>query len=513
MFNIFLMIILVFLLIRIDYDCLLYFQQNRYEARRYYLWMKSKFFKIIDFKYFIFISLMLIFYLIKANFILTYTLLFLYALITLIIFLRKKYIKALVFTRRVKVQVFVLVLIQFILCIYFNSLIYFILLELLSYFLIYIMHLITLPLELLIARRYLLQAKEILRNNKFKIIGITGSYGKTSTKHTIFSVVNEQFYSYMTPASFNTPMGITKSIRENLKKIHQVFVCEMGADKVNDIKQLMEFVKPDISVITSIGPQHLATFKNIENIIKEKMKAVEMLGSDGVAIINIDNEYINNYQIKNKCIIKKISLKNNDADYYAYDIKCNQEGSSFKVKIKNNTYDFKTKLIGKHNIMNCLAAIAVGDVLDMEYTDIYQGIKKQNYVPHRLELKKINGFTFIDNAFNSNPVSSKLSIDTLSIMDFKKIVITPGFIDLGSQENFYNYEFGKYMADKVDVVYLVGINQTKAIYQGLKDNKMQNDKIKVVKDINEAIKDIYQHFLPNEVIILLENDLPDAFSN
>lgn len=512
MLNILLIISWILLLIRLNYQSLLYFQQNRYESKRYFLWMKNNLFRIFNKSYIITMCFSFLIIFILKNDLVFICLWLLYSFIALFLEIKRKYIKPLVFTRRVKTQVFTMIILESIIFFTFKNIYSLMLVEPLVWILVYLMNIINFPLEKIIANNYLNQAKRILGRGNFKIIGITGSYGKTSTKHAVFSVLSEKYYSYMTPASFNTPMGITRCIREELKNIHEVFICEMGADKVGDIKELMDFVKPQIGVVTSIGPQHLATFKNLDNIIKEKMKIVELLPEDGVAVINIDNEFIKNYQIRNKCLVRTISLLDSSADYYIYDIKSDKTGSEFKMCLRKQEVTFKTKLLGKHNISNCLIAIALGDILGMNYKQIYEGVKKQEYVPHRLEMKKINGFTFIDNAFNSNPVSSKLSIDTLSLMKDKKIVITPGFIDLGDKEDYYNYEFGKYMSDKVDEIYLVGFNKTKQIQKALTDSGA-SEKVKVFETVKEAIIHVYKTQQAQDTVILLENDLPDAFSN
>ena len=153
-----------------------------------------------------------------------------------------------------------------------------------SYLFVYPWSLITMPMEEGIKNRYENDAREILKgdNDSLLKIGITGSYGKTSTKNIINDIIADNMYTLITPASYNTPMGITRTVREMLKPTHEVFVCEMGADKVSDISYLMDFVKPKYGVVTSIGPQHLNTFHNIDNIIKEKMQEIEMLPPDGV---------------------------------------------------------------------------------------------------------------------------------------------------------------------------------------------------------------------------------------
>ena len=234
----------------------------------------------------------------------------------------QKYIKPLVYTARVKRQIVVLslltILVFILLWIADIKWLFPVCAYLLPWILVFPMAWITSPVEALVRNRYLNEAKEILRDHKDLIkIGITGSYGKTSTKNIMQAMISEQFYSLMTPASYNTPMGITRTIREMLKPVYQVFVCEMGADHVGDIEELMNFVHPTIGVVTSIGPQHLNTFGSQENITKEKMKMIEMLPADGFGILNYDNPFIREYKIQSNVEVVTYGIDNKDVDYHA----------------------------------------------------------------------------------------------------------------------------------------------------------------------------------------------------
>lgn len=496
------------------------FQQNRYEFYRYTKWLFNK--KNIHFSiYLIYVLLMIlvtIFFRGKREVLLVLGISVIMAIYLAYKESKKEYIKDLVLTNRVKRQivylVILLVLILFITLsnIHDNIGIAGILALYLPYLLIYPMALLTLPLENIIKKRYENEARDILKhdNNLIKI-GITGSFGKTTTKNLIKDILNNNFYTLMTPASYNTPMGITRTIREELKPIHEVFVCEMGADHVGDITYLMDFVKPKYGVLSAIGPQHLNTFKNIGNIINEKVQVIEMLPEDGVGFINLDNGYIKEYEFKNKCKIVSVGVDNEDADLVARNIKYSNDGTSFDLYLDDDILHFSTPLLGKHNITNILLGIALALELNMSKEDILNSVKNVNQVEHRLQLRKINNFNFIDNAFNSNPVSSKLSLEVLSKMPGKRIIVTPGLIDLGDKEDEYNYNFGTYMLNNCDFVILVGEKQTNAIYNGLKDSGFDMNNVLVVSKVKEAFDYIYTNF-SSEDTILLENDLPDAFN-
>ena len=492
------------------------FQQNHYELYRYSKWLFHKNNLHVSLSFIFCIVILTIGTLLKTD----KTLIVMFLTLAFAIFMiykesQRVYVKDLVVTARVKRQIAVMAILLA-LIIFLGSFlgadILAVLVIVMSYLLIYPMALITMPIEEGIKKRYENEARQILNDNKRLIkVGITGSYGKTSTKNIINDIIADNKMTLITPASYNTPMGITRTIRELLKPIHEVFICEMGADKVGDITYLMDFVRPKYGIVTSIGPQHLNTFHSIDNIIKEKMEEIELLPLDGVGFINLDNEYIASYRFTNPCKKVSVGIENENADLYARNIAYSKEGSQFDVTINGEEYHFKTSLLGKHNITNILLGIGLCLELGIEIKDIVKNVSRINQVEHRLEVKKINGFTFIDDAFNSNPVGSKMALDVLSMMPGKRVIVTPGMIDLGEKEDEINRSFGEYMIDKADLVILVGEKQTKAIKEGLLSAGFDENNILVFKTVLEAFKYVYQNLTPADTI-LLENDLPDAFN-
>ena len=149
----------------------------------------------------------------------------------------------------------------------------------------------------------------------------------------------------------------------------------------------------------------------------------------------------------------------------------------------------------------------------MSIEELDLGVKRIKTIEHRLELKKVRDINIIDDAYNSNPVGSKMALDVLNLMDGLKIVVTPGMIELGSEQYNLNKKFGEYISEVADYVILVGEKQTKPILDGLNENKYDKNKIIVINDVKEAfniidnIKDKKQ-----ETYVLLENDLPDIFN-
>lgn len=500
------------------------FQQNRYELRRYFPWLWGELkYQITHSKLWLIIIALYAVLALVAHFSSVLAPAMTIGInLALALYLHYQdrssvKIKPLVFTNRVKRQAVVMFLLVSILIIIiwpgtWNVRIIATPLLMLSMWLILaLVAIITAPFEMMVKRSFIQQAKNILKHQPNLIkIGITGSYGKTSTKNILNEVLSESFYTLASPASFNTPMGLTITIREHLKSVHQVFIAEMGADKVGEIEYLSKFIQPKIGIITSIGPQHLNTFRNIENIIKEKMRLAENLPTDGLAVLNMDNDYIRNYQLKNQCQVMSYGI-DHEADLKASDIQYSPNGSEFNVNYKGQTHQFKTRLLGKHNIANILSAISVGLYLGLSFEQLQHAVSQVNYVEHRLQLKTINGFQYIDNAFNSNPEGSKMSLDVLELMPGHRTIITPGMIDLGHKQDEYNKEFGKYMLGKADTVLLIGQTQTLAIYEGLKESGFNMANVKVFDRVRQAF-DYIERNASRSDITLLENDLPDAFN-
>lgn len=370
------------------------------------------------------------------------------------------------------------------------------------------------PTEELINNHYINSAKRKLKKKEYKNlikIGITGSYGKTSTKFILQTILSEKYNVLATPESYNTTMGNVRTIREKLKPEHQIFISEMGARKRLDIQEICNFVKPQIGIITSIGKQHLETFKKIENIIKTKSELINSLPQDGVVFLPKNNEYCFEIYQKEKREKYLYSTSNNGADIYATDIKLDENGSTFTVVTKDEKFKCTTKLLGSHNVENIMGCIAIAKHLGLTKEEIIRGVSKIEPIPHRLQiLPTNNGTIVIDDAFNSNPVGSKMALDVLSKFVGRKIIITPGMVELGEEEYELNKEFGKYMAEKVDIAILIGTKRSEPIEKGLKENKFNELNIYVVNTLEEATKTLAKITQKGDVI-LFENDLPDNY--
>lgn len=380
-----------------------------------------------------------------------------------------------------------------------------------SFALLMLTNIILKPVEKAINNSYINDAKRILaKNPNLLIIGITGSYGKTSTKHFLETVLSQKYNVLMTPGSYNTTMGVVRTIREYLNATHEIFICEMGAKQVGDIKEICDIVHPKIGILTSVAEQHLDTFKNIENVRKTKFELIDSLPQDGLAILNGDYEIIKNTPVKVNHVY--YSADNKNLDYSSDNISYSQQGTSFDVVKNNITGDsFKTGLLGSYNLSNILACIACAERAGLSSQQIAYGVYKLMPVEHRMEIK-VNGvgLIIIDDAFNSNPKGAQMALDVLSGFPNKRFVITPGIVELADKQDFYNFKLGNHMAVSCDYAVLVGRKQTQAIYNGLIDKNFPEDKIYIASGLNDAAAHVFAMAQKGDSV-LFENDLPDTY--
>ncbi len=357
--------------------------------------------------------------------------------------------------------------------------------------------------------------RKIKERDDLTVVGITGSFGKTSTKFIIGTILEEKYNVLNTPESYNTPMGLSKVINNELNKDHQVFVAEMGARDIGEIKEVAELCQPNIGVITSIGPVHIETFKNVDNIMKTKYELIEELPADGVAIFNYDNEHLK--KIADKTFKEKLLYgleEVENLDVYADDIVVSELGSTFTLRDKEgNSVSCTTKLLGKHNIYNILAGACVAISAGMTLEEISRGISRIQPIPHRLNIiDSGTGVIVIDDAFNSNPIGTKAALEVISqFKEGRKIIVTPGMIELGTMEEEANREFGVNIGKVCDYVILVGENRTKPIYEGLMEVNFNTSNIFVVNNLDEATDRLGKITRPKDVV-LFENDLPDNYN-
>ena len=368
----------------------------------------------------------------------------------------------------------------------------------------------TAPLEKTITAYYARDArKKIASIPSLKVIGITGSYGKTSTKYILGRILSEKYNTVITPESYNTPMGVVKTIREKLLPSTEIFVAEMGAKNKGDIKEICSIANPDMGIITSVGQQHLDTFKTIENICETKFELADSVKKNhGTVFLNFDNGYIKDKSTD----YKFISYGSDGTDYAAENIRYNRNGIEMTVNCKGNKIALKSKLLGRHNALNITAAVAVACELGVSDKQIEYAVSQLMPTPHRIEMKKyINGCTLIDDAYNSNPEGCLEAVSVLGCFEgMKKIIVTPGLVELGEKEYQCNYELGCKAAENCDIIILVGLKRSKPLSAGVCDKNFPKENLHIVDSFASAVV-LLNNMCDSNTVVLLENDLPDNY--
>lgn len=371
------------------------------------------------------------------------------------------------------------------------------------------------PMEKAVQRWYLGDAKKRLAARPDLIrVGITGSFGKTSVKVILATILGEKYNTLATPASYNTPMGLTRVVREQLKPEHEVLIAEMGARHIGDIAELCALIKPKYGLITSVGAQHLETFFTIENVAKTKYELVDALPNDGMAFLPQDDGLCLGLYRKTR---KPKMLFGLDAPHgeklsmTARDISHGPEGSRFLlVGPDGRSIPCRTRLLGLHNIQNILGAAAVAHALGLTLEQIAAGIGRAQPVEHRLQLiESGNGVAVIDDAFNSNPAGCRAALAVLKDFPGRKIIVTPGLVELGSAEDAENEGFGRAMAEVVDIAILVARNG-EAMRRGLLAAGFDESSIVMAPRLSDATAVLGQLTRAGDTV-LFENDLPDHY--
>jgi UDP-N-acetylmuramoyl-tripeptide--D-alanyl-D-alanine ligase len=382
---------------------------------------------------------------------------------------------------------------------------------------VFLANVVLAPVQRAINRTYLRRAQRRLQAVKPLVVGITGSYGKTSTKYLLEHLLAGHRRVLKTPLSYNTLMGVCRVINEQLRDDCEVFIAEMGAYRPGDIKELCDFVHPTIGILTAIGPQHLERFKTIDNIQRTKYELIQALPPSGVAIFNNDDPRCRALADRTTHVaVMRYGLEaaGPPLDLRAEDIAMGPQGLSFTMADKHGRrVRAETILLGRHNVLNILGAACAAVALGLSLDDLVKAIRGLPAVPHRLQLIDNGaGVTIIDDSYNSNPIGAMEALEVLkSFTAGRRVLVTPGMVELGPLEAQLNEEFGAKAAEVCDYVVLVGVERAKPILAGLQRQRFPAERIRVVRDLQAATL-----VLPTIVgvgdTVLFENDLPDQYA-
>ncbi|MDF2844112.1 MAG: hypothetical protein K0R00_2538 [Herbinix sp.] len=290
-----------------------------------------------------------------------------------------------------------------------------------------------------------------------KVVGITGSVGKTSTKEFISSVLAQKYSVLKTEGNFNNEIGLPLTILK-IQDFHEIAVLEMGISDFGEMHRLSEIAKPDICVITNIGQCHLENLGSREGILKAKSEIFDFMAEEGYICINGDDDLLATLQEVKGHKPLRFGM-GTDNDVTATDIISHGLlGSSCSIHVAKQSFSAEIPLPGEHMVLNSLAATAVGRILELSVEQIAAGIATVKALGGRSNIIKEDKWVIIDDCYNANPVSMKAAIDLLCKADTRKVAILGDMFELGSSENDLHSNVGTYASQSdLDVLVCVGL--------------------------------------------------------
>jgi len=375
------------------------------------------------------------------------------------------------------------------------------------------------------------EARSIIRSVKPRIVGITGSFGKTSTKVILADILSSVGPTFSTPRSINSYMGMTREIRERMRTGHRFAVVEMGAYYIGSIRRMCTLTPPDAAIITAIGGMHLERFGSPENVFKAKSELAQAVPADGILVVNGDNDYCRRVAKDNPKRITRIyglDPSNGHLDAYMHDIEATADGTSFIIDFEGRSYRGFTKLLGKPMLGNILASFTMAVSLGLNPDLVIAAIRHVKTESNRLEPVKTTPASFIANAngkairqgrvlrlndaYNSNPVGFAAALEVLSQQkNGRRVLVTPGMVELGEKQFDENKKAAQLAAEVCDMVAIVGSTNRQALLDGLSQGGMPEEKIKKFDKMSEAFSFLGHDYCQDGDTVLIENDLPDLY--
>lgn len=380
------------------------------------------------------------------------------------------------------------------------------------------------PVEALLRARFIAAAKGVMRDIRPVVIGITGSYGKTTTKSFLTDILNGRWRAYATPKSYNTMMGICLAINTDLAHDYSAdyFIVEMGAYIRGEIERICDLTPPHIGIVVEVGPQHLERFETLENTAQAKYELVANLPEDGVGIFNWDNGYVREmyergYPQTRIAVSKAVRPEEASVDgprFIATDINETLGGLRFNVHDRETgeSESFSVPVMGEHNVTNILLATAVAVHEGMSLSDVAFRARQLRPAESRLVRQTTaQGITIINDAYSANPAGAVNALKVLGLhQSGERLLITPGMVELGELHEAENRRLGELAADYATEVILVGEEQTRPVKAGLEAAGFAAERLHVVDELREAVAWYQQHLKAGDTVMFL-NDLPDTY--
>lgn len=369
------------------------------------------------------------------------------------------------------------------------------------------------PLQRAINSRFIRAARRRLDELQPVVIGITGSFGKTSTKFAVTGIVADDELALATPDSYNTPLGVSRTVNELLGERHRFFVVEMGAYREGEIAELCSFVRPRVGVLTAIGPAHLERFGSLDAIRRAKYEIVTSLPEDGIPVMNVDDPEVRALADRTeRWRVVRYGIDGEARPHVtARAIENTVRGARFEIVLTSSgeSISVQTRLLGRHAIGHVLAGVAVATGLGSSLPELKARIEGLAPIAHRLQIVEgAGGVIVIDDAYNSNPEGAAAALEVLEAMPGeRKVVVTPGIIEFGELQQRANESLGEHAGRVADFVIVVaGVNRTVLANSAVKAGA----EVVAVDTLEHAQAALAKYLRPGDVV-LFENDLPDHY--
>lgn len=352
---------------------------------------------------------------------------------------------------------------------------------------------------------------KIAKRKDLITIGITGSYGKTNVKFILKELLSEKYNVLATPASFNTAMGISRVINDQLAPEHQVFIAEMGATHVGDIKELVELVRPRYGILTSIGPRHMDTFGSLANIAGTKYELVQGLPEKGMAVFGSGDDYISRLYAKCDREKYRVSMKEGEDAYMtARVVNFGPKGTTFFMECADGEkIKCRTRLLGYYSVKNILIAAALAHRLGVTMEQIAEAVRRLQPIEHRMQLVNDGEVVTIDNSCNEDQDGAFEAVRVLAQMPGRRIVLTPGLKTGTDKDMEANFALGAVMADCADAVILVGERPgLRGLIRGLVQSGFPNENILSAGDMEEGEALLHETVSRGDTV-LFEGRIPE----
>lgn len=388
------------------------------------------------------------------------------------------------------------------------------------------------PYETSVQEGFANEARALIKKHGPTVVGITGSYGKTSTKIILREILGSVAPTFVPPGSINSYMGVTREIREKLQPAHKYAVIEMGAYYIGSIRRMCTLTPPHAAIITAIGIMHLERFGGQDSVLKAKSELAQAVPPDGILVVNGDDPKCRQIARENP---KKTVLyygwdeNNGHLDAIIYDVTATDKGSNFKIRWQAEEYEGFTQLLGKPLLSNALASFTMACALGIAPQTVISAMRNVRTEKNRLEPVKVpisslrvkengNGkpaspgqVLRLNDAYNSNPIGFAAALDVLGqVSGGRKILVTPGMIELGERQELENKTAATKAASVCDLVLVVGDTNKKALTDGLKEGGLEMQNCQEFADMHTALTYLSEYCQDGDVV-LIENDLGDLY--